>query len=86
MIQGNVCQGIPFIQPLPTRTVVTSASLVDWGTYLGSLKIQGLCSEQEVLMHINVLELCVIYNACLTFLDHIKSSVVHLLTDNTTVM
>lgn len=28
---------------------------VGWGTHLGTLKIQGLCTEEEAFLHISVL-------------------------------
>lgn len=85
-IQGSVCQGIPLAWSPPTRIIVNDLSLRSWGAHLGSLKIQSLWSEQEASLHINVLELQTIYSSCHTFQDHIKGSVVHILTDNTTTM
>lgn len=85
MLQGNVYQGIPFAQSPPTRIIVTDASLIGWVAHLRSLKVQGLWLEQKASLHIKVLELLAIYNACRGLRDHIRDLAVHILTSNTTM-
>lgn len=85
MCPQNVCQGILFVWPSPTKSVVTSASLLGWWVHLGLLKVHGLWSVQEVLLHINFLELQPIYSACQAFWHCIRDLAILILTDNTTV-
>lgn len=53
--QSNVCQGVPFAHSLPAKTAITNASSVGWGAHIGTLKVQGLWSEQEASFHIGAL-------------------------------
>lgn len=45
MVLENVCQDVPFIWPLPTRSVVPDTSLMDWGAHMESLKVHGMWLE-----------------------------------------
>lgn len=66
---GNVCQGVPFVQPSPTKLVVNNTSLLGWGAHLVSFRMYSLWLEQEASLHINVLELQAIHNTCHAFRD-----------------
>lgn len=77
----NICQSIPFIWPMPNRSVVTDASLLGLGAHLGSLKVQCWL-EQETSLHINVLDhlwLWAIYTVYVTLFWTVQV-LVHILT------
>lgn len=52
---------------LTNQVSFTNASLLGWGAHLGLLRVERLWSESEVLLHIKVLELWAIHNACRAF-------------------
>lgn len=81
MCPQNVCQGIPFVQPSPTKLVLTDAFLMGWVEHLRSLKVQGLWLEQKVSLHINLLELQALYSASHAFQHHIRDSVIRVFTE-----
>lgn len=64
----NIFTGISFAQPSPTLIIMADASLLGWGVHLGTLTAQGRWSPLETTLHINLLELRVVRNACLYFL------------------
>lgn len=69
---GKAFLGIPFSWPSPTSN--SCRCLLNRGPHLDLLEIQGLWSKHEVSLHISVLELCTICNACQTFQDPIRGS------------
>ena len=78
-------QGVP-ISPLPHEVeLFTDASTRGWGAHADHLHAAGQWSEQESLMHINLLELEAVVRALREFCPHLRGKRVMLLTDNTTV-
>ncbi|XP_075783465.1 DNA repair protein RAD51 homolog 2 isoform X1 [Pelodiscus sinensis] len=78
----NLLSGVPFHAQRPTVQITTDASLIGWGAHLQQHRVQGLWSAQESLLHINLLELRAVSNACRHFLQRIRGHAVHILTDN----
>ncbi|XP_065448331.1 uncharacterized protein LOC135983026 [Chrysemys picta bellii] len=81
-----VCTGILFTKPQPFLSLVTDTSALGWGAHLEELRIQGLWSQVELLLLINIRELRVVRLACQTFHVHLRRHSVALMMDNTTTM
>ena len=75
------------IQPPATEMMITSdASKMGWGATCGNLSTNGRWSNQESLLHINVLELKATFLAVQAFLKHQSNLSVKLRLDNTTAI
>lgn len=81
-----LCKGVPFTRPQPSAHPVSDTSVLGWGAHLGHLRTQGLWSQEELLLHINIRELRAVCLACQAFLPHITNKTVSVLTDNTSAM
>lgn len=81
-----VCVGMPFSMPQPSLSPVTDASARGWGAHLDKLRTQGLWSQVELPLHINVRELWTVRLSCSTFQTHLQGSCVSVLKDNTTAV
>ena len=57
-----------------------------WGTYLQDLSAIGVCTKEEINLHINILEMKVIQLALTAFRDQIMGESVDLMSDNATVV
>lgn len=78
----NVCAGVPFLQ-IPLEMIsTTDTSLLDWGAHLNNLSVQGRWSISESTLHINILELRAVRNACAHFLPLIENKTIQIMTDN----
>ncbi|XP_050825375.1 uncharacterized protein LOC127058925 [Gopherus flavomarginatus] len=67
-------------------SLTTDASDLGWGAHLGTLRTQGLWSQEEVGLHINMRELRAVRLACQTFCHQLQGRCVAVFTDNTTTM
>ncbi|KAG6937400.1 ORF 3, partial [Chelydra serpentina] len=63
----KVLAGVPFHPPQPSLALTMDASSLGWGAHLQNLQTQGLWSEQELTLHINVRELRAVRLACQAF-------------------
>lgn len=75
-----------FTQRLPTVTVTIDASLLCWGPHLDTHPVQGRWSPNKTTLHINLLELRAVRNACLHFLPLIRSRCIKIMTYDLTHM
>ncbi|KAG6932460.1 hypothetical protein G0U57_021497, partial [Chelydra serpentina] len=82
----KVLEGLPFHPPQPSLALTTDASSLGWGAHLKGLQTQGLWSEQELTLHINVRELRAVRLPCQAFAQHLQGRCVAILTDNTTAI
>lgn len=82
----NSCVGVPFLQLAPTMILTTDASLICWGAHLHTHTVQGRWSLTEFTLHINLLELQEVCNACLYFLPLITHCTIRVMTDNSACM
>ncbi|KAM7166314.1 uncharacterized protein RBU57_007209 [Macrochelys suwanniensis] len=73
-------------RPPPSVTITTDASLIGWGAHLGHHNVQGKWSPTETRLHINLLELRAVHNACRHFLPLIRGTSISVLTDNMACM
>lgn len=70
--------GVPFSKP--HLLLIMDVLVLGWRAHLGNLRTQGLWSQAELSLHINVRELA------RHFMLHFQSKFVSVLTDNTTMM
>ena len=83
--QDNFFKGCP-IHPVPYQyRICTDASLEGWGAHMDQNKVFGSWSQQEVSLHINVLELRAVRLALLHF-NLPNQSVILVSSDNSTVV
>lgn len=82
----SLCQGVQFLPPNPSISIMTDASLQGWGVHLGTLSVGDRLPLSPNLQHINVLELSAIFLALFTFLLMVQGSVVSIFTDNSTAL
>ncbi|XP_067685443.1 uncharacterized protein [Haliotis asinina] len=83
---GNLSRGIPLETPTPSLSIQTDASLTGWGGVLGELSVSGRWAEDEVTLHINVLELRAVRRVFGSFVESVRGQVVRLEMDNQTAM
>lgn len=74
------------VKPPPMLTLTTDASLIGRGAHLNNHKVQGKRSPSEVVLHINLLELRAVRNACVRFLPFIRDTHTKVMMDNVTCM
>ena len=81
-------QGIPLRIDPPSHTIFTDASLSGWGAHVEpeGLLFHGVWSEDQSRLHINVLEMKVIFLSLSRAVHKVKNSTVLVSTDNTTVV
>lgn len=72
--------------PSLTSTIFTDTATINWEASKEKWKIQALWSKQEVSLHIGILELQVVDNACQAFQAQVKGTAVHILTNNITTV
>jgi hypothetical protein len=84
--KGTVLKGVNLHWEEHQRQIYSDASLTGWGGHLDFMKVKGLWSEEEKVLHINVLELRAAFNVMCHFREQLESSSVLLCTDNTTVV
>ena len=77
---------VPFRPPPPTVLVQTDASTQGWGASCDSWTLSGLWCGNELLFHINVLEMCAVENMLMQKGASLAGSVVRLLSDNVSVV
>lgn len=49
-----VCVGVPFAKPQPSQSLVTDTSQTGRGAHLDSISTQGIWSQLELSLHINI--------------------------------
>lgn len=79
-------QGVPLHPPKPQMTLVTDASRLGWGGYLGSQEASGRWDKDHQSLHINVLELKAVLLCLQQFEDHVRNKAVLVLSDNVTAV
>ena len=81
-----ILKGRSLGQVQTTVTITTDASKSMYGGHMGNSYMQGVWSEEEKKLHINILELEVVFLEVKHFPPAIKGKIVLLKTDNTTVV
>ena len=78
-VSPAVLQGLPLATRETEVTLFTDASSSGWGAQLGSRSTQGQWLASQRSWHINILEMQAVINAVRDFLPHLRSRVVHLM-------
>ena len=81
----NLSQGVPLREPPFTHRIFTDASTKGWGAHWASRQTQGVWSQVESSLHINILEMRAVRLALQNFLFPVGSSIL-VASDNTTVV
>ena len=85
--RGNIFRaGVPLHAPLASQEMFTDASTSGWGAHLGVLRAQGSWNQQEAVLHINLLEMKAVLNACKAFSRELSNSVTQVHIDNMSVV
>ncbi|XP_046543605.1 uncharacterized protein LOC124253801 [Haliotis rubra] len=84
--EANILSGAAFRPPPPDLTMYTDASTLGWGAHMGHLQLQGIWSDQEKSLHINVLEMLAIVRALEHWSWCLHSKAIMVATDNSTVV
>ena len=78
--------GYPFHPQEHNTLIFTDASNQGWGAHLENMTVSGSWTDQEKLLHINVLELKAVFLALKSFQNRILDKRVLIATDNATVV
>ena len=82
----NLEKGCPLHPQEHNTLIFTDASNQGWGAHLENLTVSGNWTDQEKLLHINVLELKAVFLALKSFQNSILDKRVLIATDNATVV
>ena len=84
---GEVVLGCSFADPSsPSLLLYTDVSLSGWGGHLLDLTTAGVWSQEEQVLHINIMEMGVVILALNAFLHQAAGQSFILMSDNTTVV
>jgi hypothetical protein len=83
---ANTLKGRHFQQTKTNITIMTDASKLGYGGFMGNQVFQGTWSSNQSKLHINWLELKAVYLTVNHFLSQIKNQAVLIRSDNTTVV
>ena len=84
--EGNVLKGQPLHPLSHALQLFTDASNEGWGAHLGDSTARGVWSDVESRLHINFLELKMVFLALKSFEPLCKNQIVLIATDNSTVV
>ena len=73
MVRDHLLTGVRFGTPVPDLHLYSDASCSGWGAYLLDQTVSGVWSEQENLLHINLLEMKTLYPIS-TLPEHLHST------------
>ena len=82
----NLRKGCPLHPQEHNTLIFTDASNQGWGAHLENMTVSGIWTDQEKLLHINVLELKAVFLALKSFQDTILDKRVLIATDNANVV
>ena len=84
--QKNLRKGCPLHPQEHNTLIFTDASNQGWGAHLENMTVSGNWTNQEKLLHINILELKAVFLALKSFQNKILDKRVLIATDNATVV
>ena len=64
MVKDHLLTGVRFGAPAPDLHLYSDASLSGWGAHLLDQNVPGVWSDQERLLHINLLEMKALFRTC----------------------
>ena len=86
MVRDHLLTGVRFGTPAPDLHLYSDASCSGWGAHLLDQHVSGVWSDQEKLLHINLLEMKALFLGLQAFRDVIFSHHVTAMCDNSTVV
>ena len=86
MVRDRLLTGVRFGTPAPDLHLYSDASCSRWGAHLLDQHVSGLWSDQEKLMHINLLEMKALFLGLQAFRDDVIGLHVTGMCDNSTVV
>ena len=83
---NNVRVGCPLHPEEHNILIFTDASNQGWGAHLENMTVSGNWTDQEKLLHINVLELKAVFRALKSFQNSVQNKRILIASDNATVV
>ena len=86
MVKDHLLTGVRFGTPAPDLHLYSDASCSGWGAHLLDQHVSGVWSDQERLLHINLLEMKALFLALQAFREDVIGRHVTAMCDNSTVV
>ena len=86
MVSDYHLNGVQFGTPIPDLYLYSDASWSGWGAHLLDRYMSGVWSEEEKLLHINLLEMKAMFLALQSFREEVAGRRVTVMCDNSTVV
>ena len=86
MVRDHLLMGVRFRTPAPDLHLYSDASCSGWGAHLLNQHVSGVWSDQEKLMHINLLEMKALFFGLQAFREDVIGHHVTVMCDNSTVV
>ena len=84
--EGSPVDGVRFGTPAPDLPLYSDASSSGWGAHLLDQNVSGVWSDQEKLLHINLLEMKALFLGLQAFQEDVSGRHVTAMCDNSTVV
>ena len=78
--------GVRLETQIPQENIYTDASMTGWGGHWNKVEVSGTWTEEEKVLHINVLEMKAVIRTITAFQNQLRNKTVLLASDNTTVI
>ena len=86
MVKDHLLTGVQFGAPAPDLHLYSDASSSGWGAHLLDQNVSGVWSDQEKLLHINLLEMKALFLGLQAFQEDVAGRHVTAMCDNSTVV
>ena len=86
MVRDHLLMGVRFGKPAPDLHLYSDASCSRWGAHLPDQHMSGVWSNQEKLLHINLLEMKALFLAFQSFREDVIGHHVTVMYNNSTVV
>ena len=86
MVKDHLLTGVRFGAPAPDLHLYSDASSSGWGAHLLDQNVSGVWSDQEKLLHINLLEMKALFLGLQAFQEDVSGHHVTAMCDNSTVV
>ena len=86
MVKDHLLTGVRFGAPAPDLHLYSDASSSGWGAHLLDQNVSGVWSDQEKLLHINLLEMKALFLGLQAFQEDVSGHHVTVMCDNSTVV
>ena len=86
MVRDHLLTGVQFGTPAPDRHLYSDASCSGWGAHLLDQHVSGVWSDQEKLLHVNLLEMKALFLGLQACREDVIGHHVTAMCDNSTVV